>query len=315
MKIVILDKSTVSNGDLDFDCFNKFGEVTSYDFSYPEEIKDRIVDADIIITNKCRLNEQNLKDSKVKLICLFATGYDNIDTKYCANSGICVCNAPDYSTHSVAQHTFALILEFFSSVGEYAKSVSDGNWTYSKTFSYFLSSTHQLAGKTLGIIGYGSIGKQVAKIATAFDMKILVNTRTNYNDTDSIKFVDLDYLLKNSDIITIHTPLTDETRNLIDEKAISKMKSTAYLINTSRGAVIDETSLAEALRSHKIAGAGLDVIKTEPMQSDCKLRGLENCIITPHIAWAGKEARERLLEIICDNINSYLNGSIINKVN
>ena len=315
MEIVILDWSTVSNGDLSLDCFKKFGNVISYDFSYPEEIEDRIKNADIVITNKCRLNETNLKGTNVKLICLFATGFDNIDTKYCAESGIVVCNAPDYSTNSVAQCTFALILQFFSNISEYSQSVKEGNWTYSKTFSYFLSTTHELSNKTIGIIGYGNIGKKVALIAEAFGMNILVYTRSKHTDTDSIKFVDLETLLKNSDIVSLHTPLTPDTKNLIDSKALSLMKSTAYLINTSRGPVIDEVALSEALKENKIAGAGLDVIAVEPMQSDCPLLNLDNCIITPHIAWAAKEARERLLNIICDNIEHFTKGNYINKVN
>lgn len=315
MKIVIPDKSTVYNNDLDFECFSQFGKVIEYDYSYPDELKERIADADIVITNKCRLNESNLSGSKVKLICLFATGFDNIDINYCASAGITVCNAPDYSTPCVAQHTFALILEFFSKVGEYSKSVSDGKWSYSKTFSYFLSNTHELQGKTLGVIGYGNIGRQVAKIANAFDMNVLVTTRTARQNTENIKFVDLDFLLSNSDIVTVHTPLTDETRNMIDENAFNKMKKTAYLINTSRGAVVDENALYNALISHKIAGAGLDVLSSEPMNKECKLSECDNCIITPHIAWAGKEARERLIEIIVNNIKSYLNGNTINKVN
>ena len=315
MNIVIPDKCTVDNGDLDFGCFSQFGTVTEYDYSLPDELSARIKNADIVITNKCRLNESNLKGSSVKLICLFATGFDNIDINYCKSAGITVCNAPDYSTHSVAQHTFALILEFYSKIGEYSKSVKEGKWAYSKAFSYFLSSTNELQGKTIGIIGYGNIGKQVARIAEAFNMNILVNTRSSYPDTDSTKFVDLDFLLENSDIITIHTPLTDKTRNLIDESAFDKMKPTALFINTSRGATVNENALYKALKERKIAGAGLDVLTSEPMSADCPLKDLDNCIITPHIAWAAKQARVRLLNIISDNIKSFLDGDVINKVN
>ena len=315
MEIVILDWSTVSNGDLSYDCFSKFGNVSAFDFSYPDEIEDRIKNADVVITNKCRLNETNLKNTNVKLICLFATGYDNIDIKYCTDNNITVCNAPDYSTDSVAQCTFALILQFFSNINEYSQSVNKGNWTYSKTFSYFLSTTHELANKTIGIIGYGNIGKKVCKIADAFGMKILVYTRTKQKDTENIKFVDLETLLKNSDVVSLHTPLTAETKGLINSNALSLMKNTSYLINTSRGPVVDEVALANALKNKQIAGAGLDVIAVEPMTKNCPLLNIDNCIITPHIAWAAKEARVRLLNIICDNIQGYLDKHIINKVN
>lgn len=316
MKIVILDYSTVSNNDISFEVFEELGELVKYPFTPVEKIRERIDNADILITNKAKLGEAELSNlADLKYIGLFATGYNNIDIEYCKNAGITVCNAPDYSTFAVAQHTFSLILHFYGKIDEYHDSVKKGNWIKAKSFTYYLSPTAELSGKSIGIIGYGNIGKKVAKLAEAFEMNIFVCTRTPHKDMGNIKFVSLDELLKKSDIVTLHTPLTEQTRLMINAEALSKMKPNAILINTSRGGVIDEKALSNALNSGKISGAGIDVLTDEPMKNDCPLLDAKNCIITPHIAWQPLETRQRLVDIVADNIKAFLDGNPKNKVN
>lgn len=315
MKIVITDAITVSNGDIDLNMFSKYGEVVSYDVSYGDDIAPRVKDADIILCNKTILGEKELKDAKnLKLIALFATGYNIIDTEYCTKRGICVCNAGTYSTDSVAQHAFALILEHFSRVGDYNKFVHDGGWFDSPSFSPFIFPTDEIAGKTIGIVGLGSIGQTVAKISNAFGMKVIANTRTPKN-IDGVEEVTYDELLSRSDIISFHCPLTDFTRGMFGKDEIAKCKDGAFVVNTSRGPVIDEEALCEALTNGKFSGAGVDVIEREPMQKDCKLFPAPNLIITPHVAWAPYTTRVRLCGIVCDTIEAFLAGTPKNKVN
>lgn len=314
MKITVTDIDTVTKGDLSFDFLEKLGEVTYYGVTAEDEVAKRTADSDIILCNKTRLNRENLRDAKkLKYIGLFATGYNNIDIEYCRENGIVVCNAPAYSTDSVAQLTFALILELTNRVCDYKALVDKGDWQKSRTFSMFPIPLMELKGKTLGIIGFGSIGAKTAEIALAFGMRVLAFNRSPKN-ASGVEFVDLNTLLEQSDIVSLHCPLNKDSENLINENTISKMKNGAYLINTARGAIVDENALADALKSGKLAGAGADVLRTEPMSEDCPLYGIPGCIITPHIAWAGLETRERLLGIVFDNISRFLEGNPVNNV-
>lgn len=312
MKIILPDAKTVTQGDLSLEPLKEFGEVVVRQLTPYDEIAEAVRDADMIICNKTPLNAETLRlADRLKYIGLFATGYNNIDIPYCKAHGVTVCNAGSYSTDAVCQHTFALILECMSRVGSYNAFVHDGGWKNSATFSPFVFPLGELAGKTLGIIGYGSIGKAVERVALAFNMKALKVRR--HNETDPT-FVDLDTLLKESDIITVHCPLNESSLHLIDEKAIAKMKDGAIFINTARGGVMDENAVAQALKEGKLRYAGVDVLETEPMAQDNPLCGIENCILTPHIAWAPMETRERLMTIVCDNIRGFLNGKPRNVV-
>ena len=314
MKIVITDWATVSGGDLPCDTLKRFGEVQVYDLTDYDETAARIADADIVLCNKTRLDRQNLQNAKnLKYIGLFATGYNNIDTDYCKERGIAVCNAPSYSTDSVAQLAFAMILELTNRVRDYRNLVDKGDWIKSRTFSYFPIPLMELRNKTIGIIGFGSIGAKVAEISLAFGMKVLAYNRSPKTAQD-VEFTDLKTLLQSSDIVSLHCPLNKDSENLINADTIALMKDGAYLINTARGAVVDEDAAAAALNSGKLAGMGTDVLRTEPMREDCPLYRAKNCVITPHIAWAGLETRRRLMGIVEDNIAAFLAGSTKNNV-
>lgn len=315
IKTVILDADTVTGGDVSLSPITDICDCEIYGFSTDEELIDRIGDAEAVLTNKCRISRKVMDACRnLKFIGVFATGYNNIDIVAAKEKGICVCNVPGYSTDSVAQHTFALILHHYSSIAKYADTVANGDWVYSKLFTYFNIPFYELSGKTLGIVGYGAIGKKVAKIALAFGMKVLIYTRTAPQNDDTVEVVSLDELMTRSDVVTLHCPLTDKTEKMINERTLSLMKEGSLLINTSRGGVIDEPALATALKNGKPAAAGLDVLTLEPMREDCVLRGLDNCYITPHIAWAPKETRDRLIGMVADNIKGYLCGNIINNV-
>ena len=314
MKIVITDWSTVSGGDLNYDALQKFGEVQVYDLTTCEETPARIADADIVLCNKTRLDRSNLQNANnLKYIGLFATGYNNIDTEYCRERGIAVCNAPSYSTDSVAQLTFAMILELANRVRDYRNLVDRGDWIKSRTFSYFPIPLMELKNKTLGIIGFGSIGAKVAEIALAFGMNVLAYNRSP-KLAQVVTFTDLKTLLQSSDIVSLHCPLNKDSENLINAETIAMMKDGAYLINTARGAVVDENAAAAALNRGKLAGMGTDVLQAEPMREDCPLYKAKNCVITPHIAWAGLETRQRLMGIVEDNIAAFLDGKAQNNV-
>ncbi len=316
MKIVILDSETVSRNDVSLDCITGLGECTVHGFTPNSEVADKIGDADAVICNKCLITEDVFsKCPNLKYVGLFATGYNNVDTEAASRHGAVVCNVPAYSTNSVAQHTFALILNYFNKIRQYADEVDGGAWVNYKLFSYFGIPTYELDGMTLGIIGYGDIGKKVAQIAKAFGMNVLAYTRTPARVDENAKACSLDELLESSDVITLHCPLNEQTRELINKDTIAKMKKTAYLVNTSRGGVVNEGDLADALNSGRIAGAGIDVLTLEPMQENCALRGCKNCTITPHIAWAPKQTRERLLDIVAQNIKCYIDGKPQNVVN
>ena len=315
MKIILPDAQTVTQGDLSLKPLEQFGEVTVYPLTEYEEIANRVKDAECIICNKTVLNEETLKLAKnLKYIGLFATGYNNIDIEYCNQMGITVCNAGSYSTDAVCQHTFALLLEAVSRVGDYNTFIQKGGWKNSPTFSPFVYPTTELQGKTIGIVGYGSIGKAVAKVANAFNMKVLAYKRTPEKDNFA-QMVDFETLLKESDIITVHCPLNKDSEKLFNKNTFNKMKDGVIFINTARGGVLNENDLVDSLQSGKIAFACIDVLETEPMADNCPLLNIENCILTPHIAWAPMETRERLMGIVCDNLNNFLKGTPKNVVN
>lgn len=315
MKIVLPDAKTITQGDLSLEPLNKFGEVVVYGLTSYDEIKERVRDADVIICNKTVLNAETLALAKnLKLILLWATGYNNIDTDYCNKRGITVCNAGSYSTNAVAQHTFALILELINKVGAYNSFVQAGNWKKSDTFSPFAFNLNELAGRTLGIYGYGNIGKAVAKIAKAFEMNVIAYSRSKKSD-EYATYADFETLLKKSDIISVHCPLNAESEHIFNKNTFAKMKQGSYFINTARGGVMVEEDLNNALESKHLAGAGIDVLEIEPMAEDCKIFNVENCIITPHIAWAPMETRQRLMGIVCNNLQSFIDGTPTNVVN
>ena len=315
MKIVLTDAQTVLDSIMTADILENFGEVVKYDLLEYKEIAEKIADADMVICNKTRLDEHTLRLAKnLKYIGLFATGYNNIDIDYCTKHNITVCNAGSYSTNAVAQHTFALILEHYSKVGQYKKFVDDGLWMKSKTFSTLIYQLHELAGKTVGIVGLGNIGRAVAKIANAFDMQVLAYSRTQ-KPCEGVEFVDLDKLLKCSDVVTVHCPLNKESENMFDAKAFAKMKQGALFVNTARGGVMNEKALFDALHSEHLGGACIDTLSVEPMADDCILMQAKNCIITPHIAWSPVETRQRLMGIVADNVKNFLDGNPTNKVN
>lgn len=309
MKIVVLDAQTITQGDVSLKPLSSFGEVVTYNLSAYEDIADRLIDADVAICNKSLLDSYTLRKAKnLKYIGLFATGYNNIDIDYCKQHSITVCNAGSYSTDAVAQHTFALILEHYSNVGRYNTFCHSGGWQKSETFSPFVFSQSELAGRTIGIVGLGAIGLAVAKIALAFNMRVLYYNRSQKN-VESMTQVDFDTLLRESDIVTVHCPLNAMSENMFDSVAFSKMKEGAFFVNTARGGIMVEEDLISALESHHLGGAAIDVLSIEPMSESSKLPNTENLIITPHIAWAPIETRLRLIDIVCDNIRGFLSGN------
>lgn len=308
-KIVILDAKTISDGKVDISVLSELGELVVYDFTKPCQVAERVADADYVLCNKVELNESNLAGAgNLKFIGLFATGYNNIDIEYCAKRNIVVANAGTYSTEAVAQHTFALILNHYNSVSKYEKYVADGQWKKCDTFSAFTYPMHELMGKTLGIVGFGAIGKEVARIAEAFRMKVISYSRKDGKD----KFIEL---IKNSDIITVHCPLNEQSAGMFNKEVFSMCRDGAYFVNTARGGVVVEEDLKWAVSSGKLAGAAIDVLTCEPMSEDCCLYGVENITFTPHVAWAPVETRERLTGIVKENIRSCMEGHPKNKVN
>ncbi len=306
MKIAIFDKSAIVSDEISLDTFLKYGDVSVYDYCNAEAVREISRDCDIILCNKTPMNELTLEYAdKLKYIGLFATGYNNIDLDFVKKQGIIVSNAPNYSTSAVAQHVFALILEIYNKVAGYDVSVKNGDWIRSKAFSYFPMPLYELGGKTIGIIGFGSIGKRVYEIARAFEMKVVIYTRTPDYSYDA-DFVTLDELISISDIVTIHCPLNEQTRYLINAETLSKMKANSILINTARGPIVDEQVLYNALSNKVIMAAGIDVLETEPMKPDCVLKNAPNIIITPHVAWAGVETRRRLVNLVEENLKAFL---------
>ncbi len=313
MKIIILDRCTVTNGDVDLTPIEAVGEVEYYNILTKEEIIKVSTGADAIICNKALIDAEIIEKTGIKFIGLFATGYNNIDTEYAHKKGVTVCNVPGYSTDSVAQLTFSLLLELACSSYKYIESTARGDWRKSKQFSYFSYPITEIAGKTLGIYGLGTIGLQVSKIGLAFNMKVIAYTRTPKN-IEGIKNVTPEELFKESDFLTLHCPLNEQTKLIVNKKTLALMKPSAYLINTSRGGTIDEKALTDALNNDIISGAALDVLTSEPMSDDCPLINAKNCIFTPHIAWASLEARTRLITEVCKNLEAFKKGMPINVV-
>lgn len=315
MNIVILDRNTVTIGDIDFTSLDKLGNVKYFDAVEHSLVAECIGDADAVICNKAKITAEVMDKCKnLKYIGLFATGYNNIDIEYAAEKGITVCNAPGYSRDSVVQHVFALLFNIAGSIGQYDKFVKEGNWTLSPLFSCFPFPIIELANKTMGVVGYGDIGKKVAQVAKALGMNVVISTRTKPENCE-FDVLTKEELFSVADVISINCPLNKETEKMINKDTLALMKKNVILINTSRGGVIDEFALSEALNSGKIFAAGLDVLTDEPMDSECPLKNAKNCIITPHTAWASLEARKRLVELVADNLNSFINGNIKNKVN
>ena len=316
MKIVILDGHALNPGDLSWDCIRQFGEVTVYDRT-PDKAETirRIADAEIVLLNKVPIDVEILNACpSIRLICCLSTGYNVVDIHAAKERSIPVCNVPAYSTAAVSQFTFALLLELCHRVGHHDKTVHDGKWTDCPNFCYWDTPQMELAGKTMGIIGYGRIGQAVGRIARAMGMEVLAYSRTVRDGVDG-NYVDLDTLLRQSDVIALHCPLFPETEKLINADTIAKMKDGAILLNTSRGQVIDEAAVADALRSGKLRGAAMDVVSEEPISPTNPLLSAPNCIITPHMAWAPVETRQRILDTTVQSIRGFLNGNPQNVVN
>ena len=314
MKIVLTDAQTVIDELVTADCLNEFGEVTAHGLLRYDEVAEAIADADIVVCNKTLLNSETLRMAKkLKYIGLFATGYNNIDIEYCRKNGITVCNAGSYSTNAVAQQTFALILEHYNKVAKYDQYVKDGKWKRSPTFSPFVYPLNELSGKTIGIVGLGTIGKEVAAIANAFHMHVIAYNRSR-RDVPNVEQVSFEWLLEESDIITVHCPLNPDSEDLFNKETFMKMKQGALFVNTARGGVMVEQDLYDALECGHLGGACIDVLRVEPMEEECILTQAKNCIITPHVAWAPLETRLRLMDIVADNIRCFLNGTPKNVV-
>lgn len=314
-KIVFLDSETLGS-DIDLTKLNKLGAVTIYPQTDTKDIPERIKDADVVITNKYNLNEAQLKDAtKLKLICVTATGVNNIDLEYCKKTNITVCNVKGYSTNAVAQHTFALLLDLYNKNHYYHDYIASGNYASSSMFTHLGYSFNELANKTWGIVGMGDIGQKVASIAKAFDCNIQYYSTSGKNNQQPYKQVDFETLLKTSDIISIHAPLNKQTENLFNRDAFAKMKSSAYLINVGRGKIVNEKDLVEALKNYQLAGAGLDVFENEPFKDDCPLLQINDAtklIMTPHIAWAPIETRNRVIDEVCLNIEGFKHNKLRN---
>ncbi|MEG0950925.1 MAG: D-2-hydroxyacid dehydrogenase [Niameybacter sp.] len=316
MKIVILDAQTLGD-DIDLSSIQALGEVEIYPLTAPEEVEERIQDADVVIVNKVLLNETNLKAaSKLKLIALFATGFNNINLDYAKVRGIGVVNVAGYSTKSVAQHTFAMLFNLLEQLSFYDHYVKSKAYATSETFVYIARPFYELTDKTWGIIGMGDIGKAVARLAEAFGTKVIYYSTSGKNHEAGYPCVDLETLLKTSDVISIHAPLNEYTENLIGKEALEKMKETAILINVGRGKIIDESALAQALMANQIRGVALDVLEKEPIEANHPLYDVDPAkwLVTPHIAWASVEARRTLVHEVALNIEAFTSGKVRNRL-
>lgn len=314
IKLAILDANAVNPGDLSWNAFKELADISVFERTSQEELIDRVKDSDAIFVNKVVITEDILKQlPKLRYIGVCATGYNVIDTEACTKRNIVVTNVPAYSTDAVAQHVFALITNFSNHIALHSQSVHDGGWIRSKDFVYWEKPLIELSGKTLGIFGYGNIGKKVAEIGKAFGMKVICCTRTQKPGMP--ESVTREELFRRSDFLSLHAPLTPETKEMINKDSISLMKKDAYLINTARGGFVNEQELADALKAGMIAGYAADVISVEPMKEENPLLGCPNCILTPHIAWAPHETRERLMNVCLENLKAWLKGNPQNKVN
>lgn len=318
MKLAVLERNSAGT-DIDVSAFEKFGEVTYYPNTTAENTAERVKDVDIIIANKAPLNENTLKDApNVKLICLFATGYDNVDIEYCRKRGIRVANVVNYCTSAVAQHTILLALALSEKLAHYDDYVKSGAYSAQSFFSNFDRAFNEMDGKTWGIVGMGNIGRRVASLAQAFGCRVIFYSASGKSTCTEYERVELNTLLGESDILSLHCPLSDRTRNLINKDAFDKMKKSAILINVARGPVVNTQDLYHALIEEKIAAAGLDVLEKEPMERSNPLSQIEDStklIITPHMSWASVESRTRLIEEVVKNIEAFLNGENRNVVN
>ena len=318
MKIVVLDGYVLNPGDLSWDSFAKLGDFVCYDRTQSDEILERCDGADAIITNKTPITRQTLEACpSIKYIGVLATGYNIVDVEAAKDKGIPVTNVPTYGTNAVAQFVFSLLLEICSHVAHHSNTVKELKWSNSIDFSYWDYPLIELHGLTMGIVGFGRIGRATAKIAEAFGMKVLVYSRTVYDnlETENLKFVSFDELCKNSDVISLHLPLFPATEGMINKDSISKMKEGVIVINTSRGALVVEDDMYEALSSGKVGWFAADVVSTEPISPDNVLLGAPNCFLTPHIAWAPKAARQRLMDTASGNLASFIDGEPENVVN
>ena len=306
MKISLLDIDTLGD-DLDLSAVEGLGDVTIYPLTLQSDVKERITDADVLIINKVKLNSQNLPFAKnLKLICITATGFDNVDIEYCREHGIAVCNVAGYSTDSVVQVTMAMAFSLTTNLNAFDSYVKSGTYTESGIFNCLKPVFHEMSKMTWGVVGLGNIGGKVAKVAQAMGCKVLAYKKT---PVDDFECVDIDTLCEQSDIISLHTPLNDGTYHLINKDRLSKMKKNAILINVARGAVVDEAAVSDAVINGKIAGLGVDVYSTEPMQKESpyqQLLGRSNVIFTPHMAWGAYEARNRCIEEVAENIKSFM---------
>lgn len=308
MKIVFLDAASIG-ADIDLSGYDALGEVKKYDYSTPEQAAERITDADVIVINKIPINETTLKYAEnLKLVCVTATGTDNLDKEYLAERNIAWRNVAGYSTESVAQHTFALLFYLYEKLRYYDEYVKTEKYIGDRSFTHFDNVFHEIFGKTWGIIGLGAIGRRVAELAKAFGCRVIYYSTSGKNTQADYERVDFDTLLKESDIVSVHAPLNENTRGLMDKEAFAKMKKTAVFLNVGRGPIVVEADLAEALKNSEIAAAGLDVLGKEPMTAENPLREIKDSgklFITPHIAWASVEARTRLMDIILQQIKDY----------
>jgi len=315
MKIVVLDGHALNPGDLSWEALHTLGTCEVFERSAPGEVLSRTRDAEVVLTNKTVLSAETLSAlPKLRYIGVLATGYNVVDVAAARARGITVTNIPGYGTRSVAQHTMALLLELANHVGLHAQQAAQGKWSEAKDWCYWDRPLLELDGLTMGIVGYGAIGRYVAELARAFGMKILATSRKRQETGSDIRWVPLDELLGSSDVVSLHCPLTDETRSIINARSLALMKPTAFLINTSRGPLINEPALAAALHAGQIAGAALDVLSAEPPPLDHPLLSAPNCLITPHHAWASGAARARLLAAAVENLRAFLIGSPVNVI-
>lgn len=318
MKIVILDGYTENPGDLSWGGFEELGELTVYDRTPADQVAERVGDAEIVYTNKTPITKETLdRCQNIKFIGVLATGYNVVDIEAAKEKGIPVANIPTYGTDAVSQFAIALLLELCHHIGAHSDSVKNGDWANSPDWCYWNYPLIELAGKTMGIIGLGRIGQGTARIAQALGMRVIAHDsyRKPELETETCRYAELDELFAESDVITLHCPLFPGTEGIINKENIAKMKDHVMIINNSRGPLIVEEDLCDALNRGKVAGAGLDVVSTEPIRADNPLLRAKNCIITPHISWAPKESRQRLMDIAVDNLKKYLDGNPVNIVN
>ena len=317
-RIVVLDGHAANPGDISWDKFKEYGELVVYPRTNPEDVAERIKGAECVFTNKVPITAETIDASPdLKWIGVLATGFNIVDIAHAKAAGISVSNIPSYSTDTVAQNVFAHLLNICNRVGDHAASISKGRWSASPDFAFWDFPQMELAGKTFGIIGFGTIGKKTAEIAQAFGMKVIAATPhpDKVYESESFSFADRETVLKNADVLSLHCPLTDSTKELINKTSLGLMKQNAILINTGRGPLINENDLAEALKSGTILAAGLDVLCQEPPAPDNPLFDCENCFISPHVSWASKEARIRLHNIALENLKAFIDGNPINVVN